>query len=312
MTIYRNVLEVIGNTPLVELQRIPGELGIRILVKLEMLNPGGSIKSKTAYGMIRDAQKRGLLKPDSIIVEATSGNQGIALSMVGAILGYKVRVLMPENMSEERRALLKAYGAEVVITPAKGDIGLTLWNAINMARRMAEEDDRVFLAEQFENLANPKAQEDTTGKEILHQMGSTPVDCFVSGVGTGGTLTGVGRVLKGAYPDVKIVAAEPENGSVLLGCGKVGFHKQQGIGDGFIPPILDTSLIDQVVVVSDEEALAVARRLAREEGILAGISSGTNVAAALSLAKDLGPGKTIVTICPDTGERYLAEGLYNY
>ncbi len=310
MTIRKSALEAIGNTPLVDLQRIPAGLGSRILVKLEMLNPGGSIKTKTAYGIISDAEKRGLLNRDSIIVEATSGNQGISLSMVGAILGYKVRILMPDSMSQERMALIKAYGADIILTPTLDDIGQTLELAIQKARDMAAEDKRVFLANQFNNPANSQAQEDTTGREIVEQMGDGVVDCFISGIGTGGTLTGVGRALKKAYPGVKIVAAEPENAAVLKGC-PIGIHKQQGIGDGFVPEILDTSLIDDIVLVTDNDAINTARRLAREEGLLAGVSSGTNVWAATHMAQKLGPGKVIVTVCPDTGERYLSTGLYD-
>ncbi len=305
--IHRSILEAIGHTPLVELQRVRLR-GSRILVKMESLNPGGSVKCRPAHAMIREAERQGLLRPDSIIVEATSGNQGIALCMVGAALGYGVRIVMPANMTRERQAIIRAYGAELVLTDPGGDIGEAIGNALATVERMAAEDPRVFVPGQFANPANPRSHYLTTAVEILEQVGAEgPVDAFVSGVGTGGTLTGVGRALKEAYPHCLVVAAEPQKAAILSG-GDIGHHLQQGIGDGIIPPVLDVTIVDRTVLVSDEAAMATAARLAREEGLMVGISSGTNVHASLMIAKDLGPGKTILTICPDTGDRYLSIG----
>ncbi len=306
--IKRSILEAIGCTPLVELQRVRPS-GSRILVKMEALNPGGSVKCRPAYAMIRAAEAQGLLRPGSVIVEATSGNQGIALSMVGAALGYRVRIVMPANMSQERQAIIRAYGADLVLTDPGADIGEAIRNALAAVEQMAQEDPRVFVAGQFNNPANPRSHYETTGSEIVEQVGEQgPVHAFVSGIGTGGTITGVGRLLKKTYPGCLVVAAEPEKAPLISG-GQVGHHLQQGIGDGIMPSILDPDLVDETVLVSDEDAVATAARLAREEGLFVGVSSGTNVYAALRVAERMGPGKTVVTLCPDTGERYLSMGV---
>jgi cysteine synthase A len=307
--IKKNILEAIGRTPLVELQRVRPTNGSRIIVKVEALSPGGSIKVRPAYNMIKTAEAEGKLKPGSIIVEATSGNQGIALSMVGAALGYRVKICMPINMSEERKMLMRSYGAELVLTDAGHDIGEAILNAKHAAEKLAAEDPRVFFASQFTNTANPQAHRDTTAVEILRDLGDTPVDGFVSGIGTGGTITGVGETLKAKYPNCKVFVSEPTEAAVIAGL-PIGNHIQQGIGDGFIPDVCNTKIIDESILVTDDEAAATARRLAKEEGLFVGISSGTNVFAALKAAEKLGPGKTIVTICPDTGERYLSLGVF--
>ncbi len=304
-----SVLDTIGRTPMIRLGRVRPGNGSELLVKLETVNPGGSIKIRPAYAMVMAARAAGLLKPDSIIVEATSGNQGIALCLVGAALGYRVRICMPANMSQERQALMRSYGAELVLTDPGDDIGQAIETARATAERMAREDSRVFFASQFTNPANPEAHRATTAAEIIRQVGEGGrVDAFVSGIGTGGTITGVGERLKEAFPGCLVVAAEPEKAAILAG-GTIGNHIQQGIGDGLIPEVLNRAIIDQVVLVSDDDAAATARRLAREEGLFVGISSGTNVFAALKIAEQLGPGKTVVTICPDTGERYLSLGV---
>jgi len=305
--VYKSVLQAIGRTPMVELQRVGKDTGCRLLVKIECLNPGGSIKSRTAYWMVEDARRQGLIDNDTILVEATSGNQGIGLSMVGAALGLKVRIIMPENMSKERQLLMRAYGADVVLTPAGNDIGEAIRLAMDTARKMAEEDARIFWVNQFSNNANTDAHRKTTAQEILTQV-EGPIDAFVSGIGTGGTITGVGEELKSQYPDCVVVAAEPENGAILSG-GKIGHHIQQGIGDGLIPDILNQDVICRIIVVPDPDAVETARLLAQEEGLFVGISSGTNVWAALRIAEESGPGKTIVTVLPDSGERYLSSGL---
>jgi len=309
MAYFNNVLEAVGNTPLVKLQHLPSKDCASILVKLESLNPGGSIKTRAALGMIRAAERDGKLRPGSIIVEATSGNQGIGLSLVAAVLGYKTIICMPENMSEERKALVRAYGAELVLTPAGKDIQEAITLARQKANEIRESDPQhVFLASQFDNPANPETHRTTTAQEILSQVGG-PIDAFVAGIGTGGTLTGVGEVLKAKFPSIKVVAVEPSNAAILRG-GTIGHHIQQGIGDGFIPNILNTGIIDDIVLVNDEDALQTARDLARKEGLLVGVSSGSNVWAALRIGQELGKGKTVVTVLPDTGERYLSMGLY--
>lgn len=302
-----NVLEAIGETPLVYLGKLSPAGGARIFAKLEAVNPGGSIKSRTALAMIEAAEQAGLLKPGSIIVEASSGNQGIALAMIGAVKGYAVRIIMPESMSSERRKLIQAYGAEVELTPAGSDISEALAIARQRAAELAAKDERVFLPRQFDNPANPAVHKNITAQEIVSQLGG-PVDALLAGFGTGGTLTGIGEALKAINPGIRIYAVEPENAAVLSG-GKIGQHIQQGIGDGFIPAVLNTRLIDCTVVVSDQDALATARRLARREGLFCGISSGANVYAAIRIAEQLGEGKTVVTILPDTGERYLSTAL---
>ncbi|MDR7866496.1 MAG: cysteine synthase A [Sporomusaceae bacterium] len=302
------ILDAVGKTPLVYLGRTSPAGGAKIYAKVECVNPGGSIKTRTALGMIEAAERAGQLKLDSVIVEVTSGNQGIAMAMIGAVKGYKVRIVMPENMSVERQKLIKAYGAEIILTPAGASITEAIESALAVAGEMAAKDSRVFLPRQFENVNNPDIHRRTTGQEILAQM-TGPVDAFVAGFGTGGTITGIGEVLKKAYPGVMIIAAEPDNAAILAG-KPIGHHVQQGIGDGVIPPILNRDIIDDLVLVSDDEACETARRLAREEGILCGVSSGTNACAAIKIAQKLGPGKSVVTVLPDTGERYLSTCLF--
>lgn len=306
--IYQNVLEAVGNTPLIRLNRMSEPDSAEILVKFEALNVGGSIKTRTALNMIEQAEKTGRIKPDSIIVEPTSGNQGIGLALVGAVKGYKTVIIMPDSVSEERSKLVKHYGAEVVLVHDAGDIGACIEECLAIASRMQKEDPRVFVPQQFENEDNTQAQKCYTAKEIMQQA-AKPIHGFCSGIGTGGTITGIGEVLKAQYPDIKIWAVEPENAALLAG-GTVGTHMQMGIGDGIIPSILNQNIYDRIYVVSDEEALETAKRLAKEEGLMCGISSGTNVAAAIHLAKELGPGKTVVTVLPDTAERYFSTPLF--
>jgi len=306
--VCKNILEAIGETPMVELQRLTGPEDARVLVKVEALNPGGSIKSRAAFAMIEAAEQEGLLQPDSIIVEPTSGNQGIGLAMVGAVKGYAVKIIMPDSVSEERRMLVEQYGAEVILIKDEGNIGEAIQACVEKAKAMAAADARVFVPQQFENPHNPAMHRRTTAQEILAQVDG-PIDVFCSGIGTGGTLTGVGEVLKENYPQLRVVAVEPANGAILSG-GPIGSHQQQGIGDGIIPPILNRTIIDEVMTVTDAQALDTARRLAAVEGLMVGISSGSNVWAALQLAKRLGKGKTIVTILPDTAERYFSTELF--
>ncbi len=308
--IYRTILEAIGNTPLVELQRLAPEGGARILVKFEGLNVGGSIKTRTAYNMILEAERAGLLSPDSVIVEPTSGNQGIGLALVGAVRGYRTVIIMPDSVSEERRLLVAHYGAEVVLVHDAGNIGLCIEECIALAEKMRAEDPKVFVPQQFENPANPDVHRISTAREILADIGEGSVDGFCSGIGTGGTVTGIGEVLKEAFPQVKIWAVEPENAAILSG-GAIGTHVQMGIGDGVIPAVLNRDIIDAVCIVGDGEAVGTAKALASKEGILCGISSGTNVAAAIRMAKELGEGKTVVTILPDTAERYFSTPLFD-
>ena len=306
--VYDNILEAVGHTPLVRLNHIPGPDCARILVKFEATNVGGSIKTRTAYNMIRDAEERGLLSPDTIIVEPTSGNQGIGLALVGAVKGYKTVIIMPDSVSEERRKLVRQYGAEVVLIHDAGDIGACIDECLKTALRMRDEDPRVFVPQQFENPNNTMTHKKYTALEIMAQVAG-PIDGFCSGIGTGGTITGIGEVLRAQYPDIEIWAVEPENAAILAG-GNVGTHMQMGIGDGIIPDILNTEIYDSIYIVTDEEALETSRRLAREEGLMVGISAGTNVAAALKLAKKLGKGKTVVTVLPDTAERYFSTPLF--
>ncbi len=307
--ICKNVLEAVGNTPLIRLNRMSEPDSAEILVKFEALNVGGSVKTRTALNMIEQAEKAGRIKPDSIIVEPTSGNQGIGLALVGAVKGYHTVIIMPDSVSEERSKLVKHYGAEVVLVHDSGDIGACIEECLEIAKRMQKEDSRVFVPQQFENEDNTQAQKCYTAMEILQQA-AKPIHGFCSGIGTGGTITGVGEVLKAQYPDIRIWAVEPENAAVLAG-GTVGTHMQMGIGDGIIPSILNQNIYDKIYVVSDEEALETAKRLAKEEGLMCGISSGTNVAAAIHLAKELGPGKTVVTVLPDTAERYFSTPLFD-
>ena len=306
--IYNNILEAMGNTPLIRLERMTEAGSAQILVKFEGLNVGGSIKTRTAYNMIRDAEEKGLINEDTIIVEPTSGNQGIGLALVGAVRGYKTRIIMPDSVSEERRKLMKHYGAEVVLVHDAGNIGECIEECLNTALKMAEEDPRVFVPQQFENPANPAVHRAQTGIEILEQA-DCPIDGFCSGIGTGGTITGIGEVLKEKNPHIEIWAAEPEHAAILSG-GFIGTHLQMGIGDGLIPAILNTQIYDNICIVTDEEAIQTSRDLASKEGIMCGISSGTNVAAAMKLAKKLGEGKTVVTILPDTAERYFSTPLF--
>jgi cysteine synthase A len=279
-----------------------------ILVKFEGLNVGGSIKTRTAFNMILDAENKGLIDKDSIIVEPTSGNQGIGLALVGAVRGYKVVIIMPDSVSEERRKLVEHYGAKVILVHDDGNIGLCIEECLNLALKMKAENPKVFVPQQFENPANPDIQRRATGKEILDQVGKA-IHGFCSGIGTGGTITGIGEVLREANPDMTIWAVEPENAAILSG-GSIGTHVQMGIGDGLIPKILNTKIYNDVCIIKDEEAIKTSKDLALKEGILCGISSGTNVAAAIKLAKILGKGKTVVTVLPDTAERYFSTPLF--
>lgn len=306
--VYQNILEAMGNTPLIRLNHMGDPNGAQILVKFEGLNVGGSIKTRTAYNMIREAEKKGLINADTIIVEPTSGNQGIGLALVGAVQGYETKIIMPDSVSEERRKLVKHYGAQVILIHDAGNIGACIEECLQTALRMAKEDSRVFVPQQFENPDNPAVHKIQTGLEILRQV-EGPIDGFCSGIGTGGTITGVGETLKEKNPEIEIWAVEPEHAAILSG-GSIGTHLQMGIGDGLIPEILNQQIYDQVCIVTDDEALDTSRQLAAREGIMCGISSGTNVAAALKLAKKLGPGKTVVTILPDTAERYFSTPLF--
>ena len=306
--IYNNILEATGHTPIIRLNKLPDPEGAEILVKFEGLNVGGSIKTRTAFNMIADAEKRGLIKPDTIIVEPTSGNQGIGLALVGAVRGYQVKIIMPDSVSEERRKLVQHYGAEVILVHDAGNIGLCIEECLNLALQMQKENPNVFVPQQFENPANPAIQRSSTAVEILNQVNG-PIDGFCSGIGTGGTLTGIGEVLKEHNPDMTIWAIEPEDAAILSG-GLIGTHVQMGIGDGIIPPILNQNIYDDVCIIKDEEALQTAKDLAAKEGIMCGISSGTNVAAAIKLAKKLGKGKRVVTVLPDTAERYFSTPLF--
>lgn len=306
--IYNNILEAMGHTPMVKLQRMVDENCADIYVKLEGLNVGGSIKTRTAYEMILAAEKEGLIKEDTIIVEPTSGNQGIGLALVGAVRGYHTVIIMPDSVSEERRKLVRHYGADVKLIHDAGDIGACIDECLQTALRMQEKDPRVFVPQQFANINNVKAHKNHTALEIMEQVAG-PIDGFCSGIGTGGTITGIGEVLKAQYPDIEIWAVEPENAAILAG-GTIGTHLQMGIGDGIIPDILNQQIYDNIYVISDAEALDTAKRLAREEGLMCGISSGTNVAAAIQLAKKFGPGKTVVTVLPDTAERYFSTPLF--
>lgn len=307
--IYNNILEAMGNTPLIRLDRMAEKGSAQILVKFEGLNVGGSIKTRTAYNMIRDAEEKGLINENTIIVEPTSGNQGIGLALVGAVRGYKTKIIMPDSVSEERRKLVRHYGAEVILIHDAGNIGACIEECLNTALRMAKEDPNVFVPQQFENPANPAVHRSQTALEILEQA-DCRIDGFCSGIGTGGTITGIGEVLREKNPDMEIWAVEPEHAAILSG-GSIGTHLQMGIGDGVIPEILNRNIYDDICIVTDEEAIRVSRDLASKEGIMCGISSGTNVAAALKLAKKLGEGKTVVTVLPDTAERYFSTPLFD-
>ena len=306
--ICETILDALGNTPIIKLQNMTGPDDAEVLVKFEGLNIGGSIKTRTAYNMILDAEQKGIINSDTVIVEPTSGNQGIGLALVGAVRGYKVKIIMPDSVSEERRKLVQHYGAEVILVHDAGNIGLCIEECLNLALKMQKEDPTVFVPQQFENPANPAIQRSSTAVEILNQV-NKPIHGFCSGIGTGGTITGIGEVLKEHNPDMTIWAVEPENAAILSG-GSIGTHVQMGIGDGIIPPILNQKIYDEVCIVKDEEALQTSKDLAAKEGIMCGISSGTNVAAALRLAKTLGKGKCVVTVLPDTAERYFSTPLF--
>ena len=300
--IYNNTLELIGNTPILKLNKLVDENCAEIYIKLEKYNLGGSVKDRAALGMIEEAEKLGLLKEGSIIVEPTSGNTGIALAMIGRLKGYKVIIVMPDSMSKERRELIKAYGAELILTDgAQGMNG-----AIKKAKELSEQDN-YFMPQQFENLANPKKHYETTAEEIYNDL--EDLDVFIAGVGTGGTITGVGGKLKEKIEDIKVVAVEPEKSPVLSG-GSAGAHKIQGLGAGFVPSIYKHDIIDSIVKVSDEDAIKITKEVAEKEGVLLGISSGAAIYAAIEMAKVLGKGKKILVIAPDGGEKYISLGIY--
>lgn len=306
MRVANNILELIGSTPLVKLNHIVGKADADVYLKLEYFNPGGSVKDRIAYSMIEEAEKRGDLKPGNVIIEPTSGNTGIGLAMVAAAKGYRALLVMPDTMSMERRNLLRAYGAELVLTPgAEGMRG-----AVNKATELAAENPNYFMPQQFNNADNVKIHRETTAQELFEQVDGQ-LDAFVSGVGTGGTITGVGTVLKQKISNLQVIAVEPSASPVLSG-GKPGPHKIQGIGAGFVPGILDTEIYDEVIQIDNEEAFEFARKLAREEGILGGISSGAAVGAALKVARRLGTGKKVVAVIPSNGERYLTTPLYQF
>ncbi|MBV5133722.1 cysteine synthase A [Staphylococcus epidermidis] len=300
------VTQIIGNTPVVKLRNVVDDDAADIYVKLEYQNPGGSVKDRIALAMIEKAEREGKIKPGDTIVEPTSGNTGIGLAFVCAAKGYKAVFTMPETMSQERRNLLKAYGAELVLTPGSE----AMKGAIKKAKELKEEHG-YFEPQQFENSANPEIHELTTGPELVEQFEGRQIDAFLAGVGTGGTLSGVGKVLKKEYPNVEIVAIEPEASPVLSG-GEPGPHKLQGLGAGFVPDTLNTEVYDSIIKVGNDTAMDMARRVAREEGILAGISSGAAIYAAIQKAKELGKGKTVVTVLPSNGERYLSTPLYSF
>lgn len=306
--VYQNILEAMGNTPMIQLNHMVPEGAARILVKFEGLNVGGSIKTRTAYNMICDAEEKGVIDQDTIIVEPTSGNQGIGLALVGAVKGYRTIIIMPDSVSEERRKLINHYGAELILIHDDNNIGECIDECLQTAMRMAEEDPNVFVPQQFINPANPQVHRSHTGQEILEQVDG-PIHGFCSGIGTGGTITGIGETLKAANPDMEIWAVEPEHAAILSG-GSIGSHLQMGIGDGVIPDILNQNIYQDIYIVKDEEAIRTAQELASKEGIMCGISSGTNVAAAIQLAKKLGEGKTVVTVLPDTAERYFSTPLF--
>lgn len=307
--VYNNVLEAIGHTPIIQLSEkmVPSDAA-RVLVKYEGLNVGGSIKTRTAYNMITKAIEEGVIKDDTIIVEPTSGNQGIGLALIGAVMGYRTVIIMPDSVSSERRLLVKHYGAEVILIKDEGNIGECMDKCLKTALDMAKNDKRVYIPQQFENPNNPLVHKHHTGLEILEQVAG-PIDGFCSGIGTGGTISGIGETLKAQNPNIEIWAVEPENAAILAG-GTIGTHLQMGIGDGIIPENLNKEIYNNIYIVSDEEAIQTSKDLARKEGLMCGISSGTNVAAAISMAKKLGKGKTVVTVLPDTAERYFSTPLF--
>ncbi len=302
--VAKSVVELIGDTPMVELTKVVNSKMATIVAKVESFNPGGSVKDRIALAMIDDAEKRGLLKPGGTIVEPTSGNTGIGLAMISAVRGYRLILTLPEGMSTERVSLLERFGAEVVITPAPEGMA----GAVKKARELSTTIPSAFMPLQFSNPANPRIHRQTTAQEILHTVDGD-IHAFVAGVGTGGTITGVGEVLKKKDPATKIIAVEPVSSAVLSG-KPAGYHRIQGIGAGFIPEVLNREIIDEIIMVDDMDAYTMARRLAKEEGLLVGISAGAAVCAALKTAEKLGPGKTVVVILPDTGERYLSLDPY--
>ncbi len=302
--ILDNILHTIGNTPLVQLNKLAPEGSARILMKLESFNPGGSVKDRIALNMIEDAEKKGSLKPGMTIVEPTSGNTGIGLAIVAAVKGYPIIFTMPDTMSVERRMILKQFGAKLILTPGeKGMVG-----AVMEAQELTN-NVNYFMPQQFENMANPEVHRNTTAQEIIDDLNETPLDFLVIGVGTGGTITGAGEVLKDKYPNLKLIAVEPTD-SPFLSKGDAGPHKIQGIGAGFIPEILNLDIIDEIITVENTDAFNLSRQLCSEEGILAGISSGASLWAAIEVAKKAGKGKTVLTILPDTGERYMSTPLF--
>ena len=305
--ICNTVLDAVGHTPLVRLNRLGDPQGAEILVKFEPVNIGGSIKTRTALQMIEEAEKAGKLTKDTVIVEPTSGNQGIGLALIGAVKGYRTMIIMPDSVSEERRKLVQHYGAEVKLIHDRGNIGDCIGECLDTALQMAKEDRHVFVPQQFENPANVEAHR-LTGREIVSQA-EGPVDGFCSGIGTGGTITGIGEILREYNPEIEIWAVEPEHAAVLSG-RTVGSHLQMGIGDGLIPGILNQGIYDEICIITDEEAVQTAQKLARLEGMMCGISAGTNVAAAVRLSKRLGKGKRVVTVLPDTAERYFSTPLF--
>ena len=307
--VFDNILQAMGDTPIIRLSHMTEPDWAEILVKFEGLNVGGSIKTRTAYNMICDAEAKGLINENTIIVEPTSGNQGIGLALVGAVKGYKTKIIMPDSVSEERRLLVEHYGAEVILIHDAGNIGECIHQCLQTALKMQEEDENVFVPQQFENPANVEVQRNVTGEEILRQVGG-PIHGFCSGIGTGGTITGIGETLKRENPDIEIWAVEPEHAAILSG-GSIGTHNQMGIGDGVIPKILNRDIYNDICIIDDDEAISTAKALASKEGIMCGISSGTNVAAAMKLAKKLGKGKTVVTVLPDTAERYFSTPLFD-
>ncbi len=304
MKVANSITELIGNTPIVKLNKLPGENDAEVYLKLEFMNPGSSVKDRIALAMIEAAEKEGILKKGDTIIEPTSGNTGIGLAMVAAAKGYRAVLVMPETMSLERRNLLRAYGAELILTPGPEGMG----GAIKKAEELAKTKG-YFMPQQFKNPANPEIHRLTTGREIVEQMDQ--LDAFVAGIGTGGTITGAGEVIREKFPNVKIIAIEPKDSPVLTE-GRKGPHKIQGIGAGFVPDILNTEIYDEVRTITTEEAFEAARRAAREEGILGGISSGAAIKIALDVAKELGKGKKVLAIIPSNGERYLSTPLYQF
>jgi cysteine synthase A len=304
--ILESILSTIGNTPTVKLNKLVPSGAAQVFVKIESFNPGGSVKDRIAFSMIEEAEQKGLLKKGMTIVEPTSGNTGIGLAMVAAVKGYPIIFTMPETMSMERRIVLQQFGAKLVLTPGdKGMVGAV------MAAQEYSDREKYFMPQQFENEANPEAHRKTTAQEIINDLEGLPLDYFVVGVGTGGTITGVGQVLKEKYPSLKVIAVEPAD-SPVLSKGDAGPHKIQGIGAGFIPEILDLDVIDEIFTVTNEDAFVIAKKLCRDEGILAGISSGANAWVAIEIAKKAGKGKTVLTMLPDTGERYLSTPLFDH